>query len=452
MLSQLTQRPVVLLLLLVVAPLGGFVFFLSVGPVLGGDGFPLWVVDGFGRNVTIDRLPTKIVSLSPSNTEVLFAVGAGSRVVGVTRYCDYPPEVLGRVGDGSLVVVGGFVDPNVEVIVSLEPDLVLASGDLQLDVVSNLEAKGLTVVALYPRTVEDVVSDVRLAGRIVGSSDKAERLADSMAARIAAVVEGVERTIERPRVYYEVWYDPLMSVGPGTYLNDLIEMAGGVNIFADSKAPYPIVNPETIIEADPEIIIVAKGYMGLALEETRSEIRDRPGWGAISAVRNDKVYEVDEDTLYRHGPRIVDGLEVLARIIHPELYPETGLHRLVIQTSPGALNFVFEVDGAYERTGMSGTVSLTLKKGTHTVRLLNSSIVVGASRLEFLGWTGATSGKEGYITLSLEADATLTANYYLSTTSPSRFSCQLGYIIVAAVVGVVAVLLVALKLGSKRME
>lgn len=130
------------------------------------DEFPMWVVDGFGRNVTIGRLPTRIVSLQPSNTEILFAIGAGDRVVGVTRYCDYPPEVLARVKDGSIKVVGGFTDPNMELIVSLRPDLVLAWGHLQKEAVSSLETKGLIVVALYPKTVADIPEDIKLVGRM----------------------------------------------------------------------------------------------------------------------------------------------------------------------------------------------------------------------------------------------------------------------------------------------
>ena len=434
-------RPVTLLsvmLFLLIVGSSGFVGMRSSpAEAFGSDGFPMSVVDGFGRNVTIPRVPQRVVSLSPSSTEVLFGIGAGSRVVGVTRYCDYPPEVLVRVGDGSLKVVGGFTDPNIEVIVSLKPDLILASSDLQKEIVSNLEAKGLIVFCSAPRTIDEIVENVRVVGRILGLPESAESLAQSMSMRIDTIVNKTRQVADRPRIYYEVWYDPLMSVGRGTYVNDLIALAGGINIFAGSTAPYPVVNSETVIVADPQIIIVSKGYMG-AIEETRSKIRDRPGWSSISAVRNNRIYAIDEDTVYRHGPRIVDGLETLALIIHPELFPETGMHSLTISTSPASRNVVFDIDGIHERTDNSGIISLTLRKGSHTIKLLNSSVMMGSDELEFLGWSGAASGKDGSVSIYLESDSTLTANYHYTNTA------QLNYtvVIAALAVTVVAVLLV----------
>jgi iron complex transport system substrate-binding protein len=416
------------------------------------DEFPMWVVDGFGRNVTIGRLPTRIVSLQPSNTEILFAIGAGDRVVGVTRYCDYPPEVLARVKDGSIKVVGGFTDPNMELIVSLRPDLVLAWGHLQKEAVSSLETKGLIVVALYPKTVADIPEDIKLVGRIVGRSDAAMQLAESLEKRINIVLDKTGAAAYKPRVYFEIWYDPLMSVGPGTYIDDLITMAGGVNIFADSKTPYPEVNSEIIIERDPEIIIVTRGYMGLAIEDAKSKIRDRPGWASISAVLNNQIYEVDENMVYRSGPRIVDGLETLAVTIHPEFFPETQLHRLMVCTSPPTLGVGFEIDGTCEKTDTSGAVSKILKKGSHTVKLLNSSIMIGANRMEFLGWTGSASGKTVEVSVYLDADAELTANYIYTTTNIPSATVQPRYVLIIATVlaSAIAASLLLLKASRRK--
>ncbi len=455
----MNSRPIMLLTvlsLLFVIEILGFGSGLHVGPsrVCASDEFPMWVVDGFGRNVLIGRVPMRVVSLSPSSTEILFALGAGSRVVGVTRYCDYPPEVLVRVGDGSLKVVGGFTDPNVEVIVSLRPDLILVSSDLQEDVISNLEGKGLTVFGLASRTIDEIVENVRVVGRILGMGESAEDLAQSMTVRIDAVINQTRQVAERPKIYYEVWYDPLMSVGQGTYLNDLIALAGGTNIFSGSTAPYPVVNSETVIAADPQIIIVAKGYMG-AIEETRSKIKDRPGWSSISAVRNNRIYDIDEDTVYRQGPRIVDGLETLALIVHPELSPETGMHSLVISTSPAVQGVVFEIDGIFERTDGSGVISLVLEKGVHTVKMLNNSVTIGSDRLGFLGWRGAASGKNGSVSIRLDSDSTLAANYYYTTTTlPSEPTHQLNYytLVVTAMAVVVASALLVFGLRSRHRE
>jgi iron complex transport system substrate-binding protein len=413
--------------------------------VNAADVFPMHLVDGFGRNVTIASVPERIVSLSPSNTEMLWAIDAGSKVVGVTRYCDYPPEVLARVAGGTLSVVGGFTDPNVEVIVSLQPDLVLASSDLQIGIVSSLEAKGLTVFAMAPKTIDDVVENVRLLGRMVGRSDVADRLADSMSTRIDIIVEKTRKVAETPRVYYEVWYDPLMSVGQGTYLNDLITLAGGANIFASSKAPYPVVNSESVIDADPQIIIVAEGYMG-DVEEVRTKIRDRPGWSSIDAVRDNRIYTIDENIVYRHGPRIVGGLERLSSLIHPELFAETGLHSLIISTSPANSGVAFDVDGVSLQTDRSGSISLLVKNGQHTIRLLNHTIQNGPIQLEFLGWTGATSEKTLQVSIYVSTDSVLTASYYYSTvSSPTQPSSpQFNYmpVLVAVAIMVVAVTIV----------
>lgn len=284
-----------------------------------GGGFPLEVEDDFGRVVVVEGCPKRIVSLAPSNTEVLFALGLGERVVGVTKYCDYPPEVLRLVREGRITVVGGYADPSIERIVALKPDLVLAATTVQLKVVRLLEGKGLVVVALAPKSVEDILRDIRLVGKITCRVEEAEKLVEDMEARIKSVLEKVRHATYRPRVYYEIWHNPLMSAGPGTWIDELIRLAGGENIFSDAKVKYPEVSSEAVIRRNPEVIIVKVGYMGGVAKD---EIGRRVGWSVIDAVKNDRIYEVDEDIVIRPGPRIVEGLEVLAKILHPELFRE----------------------------------------------------------------------------------------------------------------------------------
>lgn len=279
--------------------------------------FPATVVDDFGRSVTLPKVLQRIVSLAPSNTEILFALGLGSKVVGVTKFCDYPLEVLERVKKGDMAVIGGFADPSIERIVALNPDLVLAASSLQEKVVKDLEEKGITVIALNPKKVDQILVDIRLVGEVCGKLEEAENLIDEMRRVIGAVVSKTEDVSYRPRVYYEVWYEPLYTIGPGTWQSELIEMAGGVNIFADAKEAYPIVSAEAVIERNPEIIVVPIGYMGGVKEE---DFEKRPGWSAISAVKNGKIYEIDENTVIRPGPRIVQGLQQLAKFIHPEVF------------------------------------------------------------------------------------------------------------------------------------
>jgi len=273
--------------------------------------YPLAIKDNVGRVIEIGSEPERIISLSPGNTEILFALGLDARIVGVTEYCDYPAQAKGKPK------VGGFSTINIERVVSLEPDLVLATGGLQLRTVQQLENLGIKTVVLGPRRIDDVLSNIELVGEITNKNAEAKALAETLRRRIESIEAKTENLVSRPRVYYEIWHNPLMSVGQGTWIDELIELAGGRNIFTDSSDPYPIINSELVIERDPEVIIIKSGYMGGAAEK---DIIQRPGWDRISAVRNERIYEIDENILIRPGPRIVDGLEALTMIIHPQLF------------------------------------------------------------------------------------------------------------------------------------
>jgi iron complex transport system substrate-binding protein len=310
-------KSAVISLAVIIFVLVGFMW-LACRPVkVERPSFSAAVRDDLGRNVTLSKLPQRIVSLAPSNTEILFALGLGPKVIGVTRFCDYPPEAREGVNNGSITVIGGFADPSLEVIVALNPDLVLAASKLQEKVVRDLEEKGLTVIALNPKKVDQVLAAIRLVGRVCGRSEEAESLANRMEQVISAVRSKAKTAASKPRVYYEVWHEPLYTIGPTTLQSELIEMAGGVNIFSDAKAEYPIVSSEAVIERDPEIIIVPTGYMGGVNKE---DFEKRPGWSTITAVKNGRIYQIDENIVIRPGPRIVQGLQQLAKLIHPEIF------------------------------------------------------------------------------------------------------------------------------------
>ncbi|RLE51354.1 MAG: cobalamin-binding protein [Candidatus Methanomethylicota archaeon] len=280
--------------------------------------YPLAITDDLNRTIAIAEEPQRIVSLAPSNTEILFAIGAGDKVVGVTEYCDYPEEVVSRKSSGNLTVVGGFSDINVEVIISLDPDMVIAFGTLQVKAVEALEEQGIPVIVLNPCTVEDVLNDIKLVGKAVGMYKEAKHLVENLTQRIQVIQEKVANA-PKVKVYYELWYDPLMSAGPGTFISDLIFMAGGENIFSDAKTQYPIVSAEEVIARNPDVIVLPDSYM-MYYSISAEQVKSRPGWDAINAVKNNRIYFVDEDLLVRPGPRLIDGLEELAKIIHPELF------------------------------------------------------------------------------------------------------------------------------------
>lgn len=274
--------------------------------------FPLTITDDTGREVTLDAQPERIVSLLPSNTEILFAVGAGNQVVGVTSYCNYPAEATTHDQ------VGGITNKSlsVETIVALEPDLILASAS-QEEIIPILEDSGLTVLVLDPATFNDIFANIEMVGQATGHTDQATSLADDLRQRVTAVTNKVDGATTRPTVFYEVWHDPLMTGGPNTFIGQLITLAGGESIFADVADDWPQVSTEVIVARNPEVILGPDSH---AEELTIEKINGRAGWDNIAAVQNERIYMLNGDAISRPGPRIVDMLEEAARNLHPDLF------------------------------------------------------------------------------------------------------------------------------------
>jgi iron complex transport system substrate-binding protein len=277
--------------------------------------FPLTLTDDLGREVTIFALPQRIVSLAPSNTEVLFATGAGDQVVGVTEYCNYPPEVQ------NLEQIGGFSAKtiSVEKIVALEPDLVLSVGEIQQPVIEALERVNITVVALDPDTFDDVYASIGLVGRLTGHEEEAAQVMVEMKDLVASVTGKVAiiPQEERLRVYWEVFDEPRMTAGPSTFQGQLIELAGGINIFADVTEGYPQINDEEVIERNPAVIMGAD-TMGDKL--TLDLVAQRSGWDQVEAVQNGRIHLFDGDTVSRAGPRLTQALEAMAKALYPDKF------------------------------------------------------------------------------------------------------------------------------------
>ena len=275
--------------------------------------YPLTVNDDLGRQVTIKAEPQRIVSIAPSNTEILFYLGLGNRVVGDTKYCDYPEEAK------LVEKVGGFKDPSLEKIVSLKPDLVLATG-MHAQMVKSMEEAGLTVIVLDRKNVEGIVESMQLIGKIAGVPEKSTALTNDLQARIKAITQKTANIPEnqKPTVYYELWYEPLMSVGKDTLIGQIITMAGGQNIAADGQGNYPQISEEIIVARNPQIMLNSYGHDAKIV--TVEEISQRKGWSELAFVKSGKIYTVESDTLTIAGPRIVNGLEQVAKYLHPELF------------------------------------------------------------------------------------------------------------------------------------
>lgn len=280
----------------------------------------LTLVDDRGYVLNLTSYPNRIVSLAPSNTEILFAVGAGDKVVGVTNYCNYPYNFSAWIEAGNLTSVGDYWTPNIEAIVSIEPDLILAAF-AQEEVVNTLRGMGYKVLVLDPDNIDDILKDIVLVGRATNKDVEAGVLVNSLRQRIDAVVSKVAGAASTPKVYYEVWYDPIWSVGSENWENELIEKARGINIFADQNLNYFMPSAEAVIERNPDVMIFPLGHgTEPPFWGSFDQVKARPGWDVISAVQNNRLYTIDADVIARPGPRIVDALEILAQIIHPEVY------------------------------------------------------------------------------------------------------------------------------------
>ncbi len=278
----------------------------------GEQSFTATLTDDLGRELVIERKPERIVSLAPSNTEMLFALGLDQYIVGVSEYCDYPAAALDKPKAGS------FSQPNIEQIVALDPHLIVAV-PLQEEELARLMELDLPVLVLNPTTVEEIYRSLELLGVATGVVEDAHLLVEQMQTRIGEVNDKVAKVSrgETKRVYYEVYADPLMTVGRPSVIHELIEVAGGNNIFADVATPYPKISAEAVVDRDPEVIIFPNyhGTEGFLADE----IFSRPGWDAITALKQEQVVGIDPNIVSRSGPRVVEAIEELAALIYPEI-------------------------------------------------------------------------------------------------------------------------------------
>ncbi len=310
--GKMTKNVWTVLLVILVAVFsfaGGYL----AGITISGQNEGFTVVDDYGRTVTLDGIPQRIVSIAPSPTEILFAVGAGPQVVGVDNYSDYPAEAAG------LPKVGAF-PPSNEAIVALQPDLIVGGDLVPLAQLEQLASQGIPYVLFADRTLEDVIKTIRLAGVITGHVSEADEVAGELEDRIDAVKAKIQDSgLPKPKVYVE--YDDYMgfwTYGPGSFGDDLIISAGGVNIAHNTSSEYPTVESEYVIAQDPDIIIFTTGPWSALSEDTYI---NRPGWSTIDAVENGEIYGVDANLISRYGPRVIDCLELLAEICYPEVFP-----------------------------------------------------------------------------------------------------------------------------------
>lgn len=270
---------------------------------------PIVLTDDFGREVTLDKPAVRIVSLAPSTTELLFALGLADKIVGVTEFCNYP--ALAQTKEK----VGGFGPPSIEKIVSLNPDLVVAAS-LHQAVVEQLEQLNIPVIAVNPTNMAQVIANALLLGKATGATREAQTIEQDFTTAMREVEQKTRGLAEgsRPLVYFEIWHDPITSAGPNTFIHELITRAGGINLAANAASNFPVLSLEEILAQKPAVMFRGHGA------ETVEAIKQRPNWETVPALANNRVYLVDEDIILRPGPRLTLGLREMARLLHPDLW------------------------------------------------------------------------------------------------------------------------------------
>ncbi len=271
----------------------------------------LMITDDFNRTVVINGTPSKIVSMAPSCTEILFAIGAGDRVVGVTEYCNYPESVQ------NITKVGGVSTISLEKIVALNPDVVFGCELNGRKVFERLTSLGIPVVGFNPKNLSGIMNDIIVAGEVTGERRNATRLVEMMQLRIQKIVQKTNNTY-KPKVALITWHDPIWVTGSGTVQDELITLAGGENAFGYLEG-WKSVSLEEFIDRDPDVIIVSVGH-GVEGEKPYEYILNEERMKIVSAVKNGHVYKIDADVVSRPGPRIVYALEEIAKMVHPEIF------------------------------------------------------------------------------------------------------------------------------------
>lgn len=266
--------------------------------------------DDIDRRVYLANPARRVVSLAPSVTEILFAVGLDTEVVGVTTFCDYPAKAKSKPKVGSS-------SPNLEAILGLRPDLVVGNKDfIRPDALAKLEQLKIPVFILAPKTVEDILGHISTVGRLVGRDKEARSVGQGLRERLSEIRHRMG-AVKPVRVFYVVNTDPLISVGSGSFIHQMLELAGGENIAGHTTIPYPKVSLEEVLRRDPEVLLFPVGATEGIPEIEQQRWRK---WSALSAVAHNRLHQVKAELVNRPGPRVIEGVEALARVIHPGMF------------------------------------------------------------------------------------------------------------------------------------
>lgn len=290
-----------------------FALLINILLILPAEGKERIFTDEVGRNVRVPDPPRRIIPLAPSITEILFALGLQEEIVGVTNFCDYPEAALKKPK------IGGFVNPSIEKIVSLKPDLIIATRDGNWgETIHRLNDLGLSVYWVNSKGFGGVIKTIENIGEITGKREGSIRIINYMMKKKAHLLS-LTKSLPKPKVFFQMGVDPMITVGRETLTDDLIRLAGGRSISENESINYPPYSIETVIFKAPEIIIMSsmeskKDYLKL--------VKMWQHWKSIPAVKRNAIYVIESNLVDRPTPRIVEGLEAMVRMIHPEVFQE----------------------------------------------------------------------------------------------------------------------------------
>ncbi len=301
---------------MIVFLLVGLLTIFSFQGVMAAE-YPMEVADDLGNKVVLEEKPERIISMAPSMTELLYSLGLGDRIVGVTTFADYPEEAKNKEK------IGSVSDPNVEKIISLKPDLVLTTSITKKEYYDRLNELDINIAGFQPTNIEETIAVMNKVGKLVGEEYLAKETTKKMTKQLNEIEDLVSEKLEnneRPGVFYEIWHDPLMTAGDNTFIDDLIETAGGSNIGAQAQGLWPQFNLEKLIAENPDVYI--SSHHSDAHTFTVEGLKARDNYDVLNAVKNDRVYFVEQNLITRPSPRIIIGLKELTESIWPDLKDE----------------------------------------------------------------------------------------------------------------------------------
>jgi len=321
----MNKKMLIAIFLVAIIVIAGTVTVLVMNNDDGNEAGPVTIVDAQGRNVTTEKAPVSIVSCAPSITELVYSLGMGDLLVGVTDYCNYPSDVTTRRTNGTLASIGGYWSPTVEAIVATNASIVLMDQGVaaQLALLEQLETLGMTVAFMYQgSTIDQVFLNIGMIGKICWVEDDAEELIDDMNDGLEMVEQTIAESDEMATAAFCVWLDPIYAAGNETYVHEMMVLAGGINCFEDQTA-WPVISMEGMIETDPDYIIITGMMLETSGEAVLQKLRNDTLWSSLTAVQNNHVYvfvNQAENIFNRPTSRMVEGVQMLAMIFHDDIY------------------------------------------------------------------------------------------------------------------------------------